>query len=521
MAGEAIARDLPKHVGLIMDGNGRWAKARGLPRSEGHREGLKTAKKIVKAAEDLGITVLSLYVFSTENWKRAADEVGLLMSLIKQHLSAELDFYQTNGLRVLHSGDASGLPKDIAREIKKVEAATASFGKMTVNLAINYGGRDEIVRAARRLAETGTIPSEEALRDAMDHPELPYPDLIIRTSAEMRLSNFLTWESAYSELYFCDKLWPDFGPEDLAAAVEAYATRERRFGGIPMSNVVQRLLLFFLGIPLVAAIVILFPQFNHGAAVLLILVFVVGCCIELSFFFKDRGIAANPAFLVLMSLAAPIGAYLGGFVSGGEGPSSAITGMSLAAGLALILLFARFAFVRAEEIPEVLSRATALAFSAVYPGLLGSFIVLIASEPRYATESLLVFCILAFSNDSLAWLIGITIGRRRGIVAVSPNKSVAGFVGGMCGSIGTAFGCAALLPKALSAPWWAILAFGAAVGAAVIVGDLFESALKRSAGIKDSGSIVPGRGGFLDSFDSLLFAAPVYYGLSLLFGYFR
>jgi undecaprenyl diphosphate synthase len=231
MADATKKKKLPIHVGVIMDGNGRWAKSRGLPRTEGHREGLKTAKIIVKAAEDLGIRFLSLYVFSTENWKRATEEVGFLMGLIKEHLRAELDFYRSNGVRVLHSGDADGLPSDIVSEIREIEAETASFDRMTVNLAINYGGRDEIVRAARRLAETGVAPSEEALRGAMDHPELPYPDLIIRTSDEMRMSNFLVWESAYSELWFSDKYWPDFGPEDLAMAVDAYAARERRYGG--------------------------------------------------------------------------------------------------------------------------------------------------------------------------------------------------------------------------------------------------------------------------------------------------
>jgi undecaprenyl diphosphate synthase len=231
MIGATAESRLPRHIGLIMDGNGRWAKSRGLPRTEGHREGLKTAKAIVKAAEDLGIKILSLYVFSTENWKRTTEETGFLMGLIKQHLSAELDFYRTNGVRVLHSGDAAGLPGDIVAEIREVEAETAHFEKMTVNLAINYGGRDEIVRAARRLVAAGIAPSEAALSGAMDHPELPYPDLIIRTSDEKRMSNFLVWEAAYAELWFSEKYWPDFKPEDLARAVEAYACRERRYGG--------------------------------------------------------------------------------------------------------------------------------------------------------------------------------------------------------------------------------------------------------------------------------------------------
>jgi undecaprenyl diphosphate synthase len=231
MAGAKGKPKVPIHVGIIMDGNGRWAKARGLPRTEGHREGLKAAKTVVRAAEGLGIKVLSLYVFSTENWKRTTDEVGFLMGLIKQHLTVEFDFYRSRGIRVLHSGDPEGLPLDVVTEIRKVEADTASFSGMTVNLAINYGGRDEIVRAAKRLASSGTEPSDEALRSALDHPELPDPDLIIRTSDEMRLSNFLLWESAYAELWFTEKCWPDFGPADLALALEAYASRERRYGG--------------------------------------------------------------------------------------------------------------------------------------------------------------------------------------------------------------------------------------------------------------------------------------------------
>lgn len=215
-----------------MDGNGRWAKARGLPRSEGHREGTETAKRIVKAARSMGIRVLSLFAFSTENWKRAADEVGFLMGLIRQYLVAELEFYRANEIRIVHSGDLSGLPADVAAEIRRAMADTASFEGMTVNLAINYGGRDEIIRAARRVAAAGLALDEASLRAAMDCPELPDPDLVIRTSGEMRFSNFLLWEAAYSELWFSPKLWPDFEPADLAEAVEAYARRERRFGGV-------------------------------------------------------------------------------------------------------------------------------------------------------------------------------------------------------------------------------------------------------------------------------------------------
>jgi undecaprenyl diphosphate synthase len=220
-------------VGIIMDGNGRWAQARGLPRSEGHREGTENAKRVVKAAADLGLRYLSLFVFSTENWKRAEDEVGFLMGLIRKHLSAELDFYRANRIRVLHSGEIGDLPPEVAAEIRRTVADTAAFGGLTVNLAINYGGRDEIARAARRVAAAGGPIDEVSLSAAMDQPSLPDLDLVIRTSDEMRFSNFLLWQAAYAELWFSPKLWPDFGAEDLAEAVEAYRGRARRFGGRP------------------------------------------------------------------------------------------------------------------------------------------------------------------------------------------------------------------------------------------------------------------------------------------------
>lgn len=226
----------PAHVAIIMDGNGRWAKARGLPRTEGHREGLKTAKKIVASASDAGIRFLSLYAFSTENWKRTAEEVGFLMSLIKSHLYAELDFYRRNSIRVVHSGNREGLSPDLLEIIDAAARDTDAFKGLTVNLAINYGGRDEILRAVGRMgvpAERGSGESGELLlRNNLDHPDIPDPDLIIRTGGECRLSNFLLWQSAYSELYFSDRLWPDFSPDDFSEALRSYASRERRFGGI-------------------------------------------------------------------------------------------------------------------------------------------------------------------------------------------------------------------------------------------------------------------------------------------------
>ena len=216
-----------------MDGNGRWAKKRGLLRTQGHLEGLKAAKRIVKAAADLGISYVTLYTFSTENWKRAADEVGFIMSLVKQYLRGELDFYRENKIRIRHAGERSGLPEDILGELDMACEETAGFTGMQVILALNYGGRDEIIRAVGRLAQKGiSRPSEKDLAACLDNPDVPDPDLVIRTAGEFRISNFLLWEGAYAEYHISDKLWPDWECEDLVHAVNEYQKRDRRYGGV-------------------------------------------------------------------------------------------------------------------------------------------------------------------------------------------------------------------------------------------------------------------------------------------------
>jgi len=228
---------VPIHVGIIMDGNGRWAKQRGMIRTQGHLEGLKAAKRIVKAASDMGIKYLTLYAFSTENWKRAASEVGFIMGLVKQHLRKEIAFYRENHIRIRHAGDAAGLPADIAEELASAALDTQGFDGMQVILAINYGGRDEIVRAVKRLAANGAAEiTEQALACCLDNPDVPDPDLIIRSAGEYRTSNFLLWEGAYAEFYVSAKLWPDWTGEDLAKAVEDYSNRDRRFGGIAVTT---------------------------------------------------------------------------------------------------------------------------------------------------------------------------------------------------------------------------------------------------------------------------------------------
>ena len=225
---------LPVHVGIIMDGNGRWAVRNGKPRRDGHREGLKAAKRIVKSASEIGIPYLTLYAFSTENWKRAEKEVFFLMFLLKIYLKQEYVFYRENRIRIFHSGDIEGIPPDVADEIRNVVSATAHHEGLTVNLAINYGGRDEIVRAVRRLLDRrSNTPAltEKDIQVNLDQPALPYPDLVIRTAGELRLSNFLTWQCAYSEFYFSPKFWPDWDESDFVESLIAYQKRERRYGG--------------------------------------------------------------------------------------------------------------------------------------------------------------------------------------------------------------------------------------------------------------------------------------------------
>lgn len=233
---ELKTNGVPVHIGIIMDGNGRWAKNRGLPRTAGHKEGLTSAKKIVSAAAALGVKYITLYTFSTENWKRAQEEVGYLMGLIKGHLRAEFAFYKKNGIRIEHIGDISGLPQDVQDEITKAKEDTANFTGTTCVLAINYGSRDEIVRGIKKLINqniTSEEITEETISKSLDVSNLPDVDLMIRTGGEERLSNFLLWQCAYAEFIFSDTLWPDYNEEEFYKDIEIFQKRNRRFGGVP------------------------------------------------------------------------------------------------------------------------------------------------------------------------------------------------------------------------------------------------------------------------------------------------
>lgn len=229
----------PQHIAIIMDGNGRWAKSRGLPRIAGHRRGADAVRKVIRSAGELGVPVLTLFAFSTENWTRPVDEVNDLMGLLRHYLRHELEELGRNGAKLRVIGDRDRLAKDIQKDISDAEARTRSNTRIDVNICINYGARDEILRATRNLARK--VAAGEVAADKIDEASferelltagVPDPDLLIRTSGEQRISNFLLWQCAYAELVFVDTLWPDFGKEHLEEAIAEFRKRERRYGGV-------------------------------------------------------------------------------------------------------------------------------------------------------------------------------------------------------------------------------------------------------------------------------------------------
>ncbi len=377
----------PQHVAIIMDGNGRWAKARGLPRVAGHRRGAESVRRVIRGAGELGIPVLTLFAFSTENWARPADEVSDLMGLLRQYLRNELEELGRNGARLRVIGDRERLAPDIVRDITDAENRTRANTRIDVNICINYGSRDEILRATRSLARrvaAGEL-AVERIDEACFERELltagvPDPDLLIRTSGEQRISNFLLWQCAYAELVFVDTLWPDFGKEHLEQAIAEFRRRERRYGG---DHPVLRVVTF---------------------------------------------------------------AY------------------SIAAVLALLWL---------------------------------------RHQPSFGRETILWIVACVWATDIGAYFVGSLAGGAKLAPTISPGKTWSGLVGGMCFAAVASAACG-LAFDAGDTPTLALT--GIAIAAVAQAGDLFESAAKRRAGVKDSGRLIPGHGGLLDRIDGLIAA---------------
>ncbi len=238
MRGNMKEKDL-KHIAIILDGNGRWAKSKGMPRNYGHVQGAKNVENVLSAAHDLGIQYVTMYAFSTENWNRPKDEVSALMNLLHSYMRTCLATAKKNNMKCRVIGDITRLDEATQKRIHQLEEASKDYDGLNFTIAINYGSRDEIRRAVKRIIEDGRKPEEidEALiGQYLDTRELPDPDLLIRTSGEQRLSNYLLWQLAYTELYFTDVPWPAFGREDLEKAIEYYYTRDRRYGGVKDSE---------------------------------------------------------------------------------------------------------------------------------------------------------------------------------------------------------------------------------------------------------------------------------------------
>ena len=231
-AGQVDKSRLPRHIAIIMDGNGRWAKKRGLPRTAGHKVGAETFRKIALYCKAQGVEYLTIYAFSTENWKRPADEVSTLMSLLKKYMQEAIDTMERDQMKLRFFGDLSALSPELQALAHKANEVADRVEGFQANLCINYGGRDEILHAARECAAAGEEMTEENLERHLYSAGIPDPELIIRPGGELRLSNFLLWQCAYSEFYFCDTLWPDFGERDLDEAIVAFQQRDRRFGGV-------------------------------------------------------------------------------------------------------------------------------------------------------------------------------------------------------------------------------------------------------------------------------------------------
>lgn len=223
---------VPNHIAIIMDGNGRWAKEKGMPRTYGHKAGADTLRKILTSCGELGIKYLTVYAFSTENWKRAKEEVDTLMFLFKTYLKNEKKLLMKNNVKFLVSGRKEGVSKELLAEISKLEEATKGNTGITLNIAFNYGGRAELVDAIKEIVKNNEKEITEETVEKYLYNQLPDPELLIRTSGEMRISNFLLWQIAYSEIYVTDTYWPDFNKDELIKAIESYQKRDRRFGGV-------------------------------------------------------------------------------------------------------------------------------------------------------------------------------------------------------------------------------------------------------------------------------------------------
>ena len=514
---------VPGHVAIIMDGNGRWAQQRGRPRLAGHRAGTENLRRVIERFADYGVTCLTLYAFSTENWNRPKREVRGLMTILRHVIKRETKHLHKNGIRLLHIGDLAALDERLQEDVRASIDLTKDNDRMTLAIAFNYGGRAEIVDAVKQIVEKG-IPAESIDEDMvashLSTDGLPDPDLIIRTAGEMRLSNFLLWQGAYAEFCFTPVYWPDFDIDQIDETLLAYGQRTRRFGGLPeheldgrapnangargqrpkrpqalaFSMLLQRVLTALVGIPVILALILI------GDVAFTVAVAVVLALASLEFFSATDPENALPGHPRLRSTVRRmheqrLPAYLG---------AAAIAGLVAAVDIgfdewtgALALAVAGvFLFLIVRGDPESGLRDWLWIIGGVaYVGFLGSHLVLVRELDSDGNWAILAI-FATFAADTTAYLIGRPFGRTRITPNISPGKTLEGSLGGFAG------GFVAVLAlnwiTGLEIDILEIAGLAMLLPVVAMIGDLAESLIKRGGGVKDAGDLVPGHGGLLD-----------------------
>ncbi len=525
---------LPAHIAVIMDGNGRWAKRRGLPRAAGHRAGVEAVRTAVDTCARLGLEALTLYAFSTENWKRPRAEVDMLWRLLRIYLRKELPEIVRNNIQFTCIGRTAALPPRVRAELESAVESTAANSGMRLNVAINYSGRAEIVDAVNALLDDARLEGrlerlrigEETLASRLYTAGLPDPDLLIRTSGEMRISNFLLWQIAYSEIYVTATLWPDFRRTDLFEAILDYQKRDRRFGGLgesrerdplaarrrkrsgpspPRARVnrarsrvaqpaMKRVLTSLVLAPIFVYVTLWAPTpvFLAVVAIVAVLCFHEYAGLVSNHGLRPPGIFGYAAGLLVLFLPRPDWLLL-----------------------VLIALLALALALASRDLADALPFAAALLLGVLYVfGCLRGAIAL-RGLPRSGPFWLLFALSVNWAGDIAAFYVGRAIGRHKLAPAVSPAKTWEGAAASTLLSLLYAYFYFSYLLKEVPLAW--VFAIAAAGNIAGQIGDLCESAIKRGAGVKDSGSMLPGHGGWLDRIDSSLFALPVIYYISSLF----
>lgn len=473
------------HIAIIMDGNGRWATKRGLPRSMGHKKGAETVKEITRAAGELGVKYLTLYAFSTENWQRSPDEVETLMGLLRQYLKSDLQELQKNNVRIRFIGERDMLAPDITAAMAKLEADTAGNDGLTLCVALSYGSRQEIVSAVKKaaaLVKKGDLQAEDIdakmFSEMLYTQAMPDPDLVIRTSGEQRVSNYLLWQIAYSELFFTKTLWPDFNKDELTAIINDFKTRERRYGKTKAAAIVKRIVT-----SLILAPVVLWAVYC-GSPVVNLLALTGGALLAWEWAaMVPNGKASVYGIIYTVSVA------------------TAVLTSSAPVIATVILAATLLVWLKAGE--EKHRRLLTLGVPYISLGI-GSLVWLFNLVGAYTT---IWFVLVIWSVDIGGYLVGSNVKGPKLAPKISPNKTWSGLLGGMVFAAAVSVGYSHWLGSQQA--YLAFALFGMIIAVVEQMGDLIESSIKRHLGLKDSSNLIPGHGGIFDRIDGMIFAAPL------------